>query len=71
MKLYSIFEALGGNKDADVSVKDLEEFLARSSDVGPLDIEALDTYLKLVDEDGEGDLSFDEFVRVSCLKTAV
>ena len=71
MKLYSIFEALGGSKDVDVSVKDLEEFLARSSDVGPLDIEALDTYLKLVDEDGEGDLSFDEFVRVSCLKTTV
>jgi Kef-type K+ transport system membrane component KefB/Trk K+ transport system NAD-binding subunit len=69
MKLYYIFESLGGNKDTDVSVKALEDFLARNSDIEPLDIEALDTYLKLVDEDGEGDLSFDEFVRVSCLRS--
>lgn len=69
LKLYEIFESLGGNKETDVPLKVIEEFLARNSAVEPIDMEALDRCCKKADEDGEGDLSFDEFVRISCLRT--
>ncbi len=69
LKLYEIFESLGGNKETDIPLKVIEEFLARNSAVEPIDMEALDRCCKKADEDGEGDLSFDEFVRISCLRT--
>lgn len=69
LKLYDIFASLGGDKDNDVSIKVVQEFLARSSAKEPIDMDALEKCAALADEDGEGDLSFDEFVRMSCLRS--
>lgn len=69
IKLRDIFESFDGFDGKDVPITELRDFLARNSDYEPIDTEALTRCMKLVDEDGEGDLSFEEFVRISCLRS--
>jgi len=67
-KLYEIYASLGGFNDGDVSITELRDFLMRNSDHEPIDGDALTRCMEVVDRDGEGDLTFEEFVRISCLK---
>jgi len=64
LRLHDIFESVdlfGG----DVPISELRETLMRLSDKEPVDMDELNRSMELVDEDGRGDLSFEEFVRIS------
>ena len=63
--LYDIFLSLGGFEGKDVPITELRDFLIRSTDHEPIDAEALTRCMEQLDGDGEGDLSFEEFVRIS------
>lgn len=66
-KLHGIFVSLGGFNGEDIPISELRDFLIRNSDHEPIDAEALTRCMELADGDGEGDLSFEEFVRIARL----
>lgn len=66
IKLHDIFESIdvyGG----DVPIFELRETLMRISETEPVDVDELTRSMELVDEDARGDLSFEEFIRISYL----
>ncbi len=67
MKLYDIFLSLGGFEGKDIPISELRDFLIRNSDFEPIDADALTRCMELADGDGEGDLSFEEFVKIACV----
>jgi len=65
LKLYECFDALGYDNDGgDISISEARDFLMRSTAFEPLDPESLTRLIKRIDEDGQGDLTFEEFVRI-------
>lgn len=65
LKLYEFFDALGyDNNGGDISISEARDFLMRNSAFEPLDSDALTRLMKRIDEDGQGDLTFEEFVRI-------
>lgn len=66
-KLSEIFLSLGGFEGKDIPISELRDFLIRSTDHEPIDADALTRCMELADGDGEGDLSFEEFVKIACL----
>lgn len=64
-ELLDVFESLDYNETGDVPIEELECVLMRMTDTEPVDKEKLDRILKSVDEDGLGNLNFEEFVRAA------
>jgi len=67
IKLYSIFSTLGSDVGDDVPIDELKDAMIRTSGQGPIDEETLVRCMKLADENCDGNLTFEEFVRTSCL----
>jgi Kef-type K+ transport system membrane component KefB len=61
-ELYESFVAVAGDKDT-VPIVELKEFLMRRSPDGPSDGTELEDCLSLEDEDGEGSITFVEYLR--------
>lgn len=66
-KLYSIFSTLGSDEKGDVPINDLRDMMIRTSGKGPIDEKTLVRCMELADENCDGNLTFEEFVRTSCL----
>lgn len=62
--LYISFQAVAGDKDT-VPISDLKGYLMRQSSDGPLNESQLTTCMALEDEDGEGDMTFIEYLRAN------
>jgi len=66
-KLYGIFASLGSDDRGEVPIEELRDMIIRTSGRGPIDQETLVRCMELADENKNGSLSFEEFVRTSCL----
>jgi Kef-type K+ transport system membrane component KefB/Ca2+-binding EF-hand superfamily protein/voltage-gated potassium channel Kch len=66
-KLYDVFSSLLEDGKDDVPITELRDFMMRLAGDGPIDAAALTRCMENVDEDGGGRLTFDEFVRTTCL----
>ena len=66
-KLYDIFSTLGSNEKGDVPINDLRDMMIRTSGRGPIDEKTLVRCMELADENCDGNLTFEEFVRTSCI----
>ena len=67
MKLYDIFSTLGSDEKGDVPINDLRDMMIRTSGKGPIDEKNLVRCMELADENCDGNLTFEEFVRTSCI----
>jgi Kef-type K+ transport system membrane component KefB/Ca2+-binding EF-hand superfamily protein len=63
-ELHEMFASVSGEQDT-IPIADLKEFLMRQSSEGPTDGEQLEACLRLEDEDGEGTITFVEFLRAA------
>jgi Ca2+-binding EF-hand superfamily protein/voltage-gated potassium channel Kch len=61
-ELYETFVAVAGAKDT-IPISELKEFLMRRSADGPTDGSGIEACLNLKDEDGEGSITFVEYLR--------
>jgi Kef-type K+ transport system membrane component KefB/voltage-gated potassium channel Kch len=66
-KLYNIFSSLISDVKGDVPINELRDMMIRTSGKGPIDQETLVRCMELADENCDGNLTFEEFVRTSCL----
>ena len=66
-RLYDIFSTLESNNRGDVPIGDLKDMIIRTSGKGPIDEGTLVRCMKIADENCDGNLTFEEFVRTSCL----
>ena len=66
-RLYSTFSALDANDDGDVPIPELRDMVLLNVSDGPVDGQELERCMEKADADGDGDLTFEEFVRVSCV----
>lgn len=64
---YTSFASIAGERDA-IPILELKEFLMRQARDGPSDGRQLETCLGLEDEDGEGTITFTEYLR-ACWNT--
>jgi Kef-type K+ transport system membrane component KefB/voltage-gated potassium channel Kch len=63
-EMYTSFISIAGERDA-IPLLELKEFLMRKAGDGPSDGLQLETCLSLVDDDGEGLITFIEYLRAS------
>ena len=63
-ELHEMFVSVSGDTDT-IPIADLKEFLMRQSSEGPTDGEQFEACLRLEDEDGEGMITFVEFLRAT------
>lgn len=64
VNLYDVYQTLDVDDDGEVELEEIRGFMMRMSNT-PVDDDALATWLKEADADGDGTVSFTEFVRVS------
>jgi voltage-gated potassium channel Kch/Ca2+-binding EF-hand superfamily protein len=62
-QLYDEFYSVSIDDNDTVAIKDLKEMIMRMTTIGPSDGTALDRCMNFKDEDGSGELTFEEFVR--------
>jgi Kef-type K+ transport system membrane component KefB/voltage-gated potassium channel Kch len=63
-ELHDSFQAVAGEKDS-VPISDLKDYVMRQSSDGPLNESQITTCMSLEDEDGEGDVTFIEYLRAN------
>jgi Kef-type K+ transport system membrane component KefB/Ca2+-binding EF-hand superfamily protein/voltage-gated potassium channel Kch len=63
-ELYVSFQAVAGEEDY-VPISDLKDYVMRQSSDGPLNDSQITACMSLEDEDGEGDITFIEYLRAT------
>jgi Ca2+-binding EF-hand superfamily protein len=63
-ELYDMFVSVAGGNDT-IPISEVKEFLMRQSVDGPTDGTDLEACLRLEDEDGEGMITFTEYLRAT------
>lgn len=65
VELYRTFDSFDRIDGGDVAVAEVKDFVLRNSAIGPVDAAELMDRLAIIDEDGEGKITFEEFVEIN------